>query len=68
MLVPKHELLTAEEAEDILKKYGVTRAEMPKIREDDPAIKNLDAKRGDIIKISRINPKVGKTLYYRVVI
>lgn len=68
MLVPKHEVLADKEADGILERYGVTRAEMPRIKEDDPAIDNLGAKRGDIIRISRVNPRVGGVYYYRVII
>ncbi len=68
MLVPKHEVLADKEADGILEHYDVSRAEMPRIKEDDPAIDNLGAKRGDIIRIRRINPRVGVVYYYRVVI
>ena len=67
-LVPKHELLSSEEAESILKRYNVTRVEMPKIRLKDPAIAHLKTGVGDLIKITRKNPVTGKSYYYRVVI
>jgi DNA-directed RNA polymerase subunit H len=69
-LVPNHELLTTEETEQILEKYGVTRDEMPKIKLKDPAIMifKLDVKPGDIIKITRDNPITGTSYYYRVVV
>ncbi|HHQ45268.1 MAG TPA: DNA-directed RNA polymerase subunit H [Candidatus Altiarchaeales archaeon] len=67
-LIPKHEILTPEGAEAVLKKYGVTRELMPQIKEKDPAIEEMKAKPGDIIKITRNNPVTGKSYYYRVVI
>ena len=67
-LVPKHEILTPEEAEAILKKYNVTRLELPRIKLKDPAILHLKAGVGDIIRILRENPQTGKSYYYRVVI
>ena len=67
-LVPKHEVLSLEEAEEILKKYNVTRLEFPKILLKDSAINDLKAKVGDIIKITRNNSKIGKSYYYRVII
>jgi DNA-directed RNA polymerase subunit H len=67
-LVPKHELLSPEEAQAILDKYHVTREQMPKILLDDPAIKDMQAKTGDIIKITRHSRHVGPSLYYRVVV
>jgi len=67
-LVPKHELLDKETSENILKKYGVTRDEMPKIKASDPALGKLKADVGDIIKITRKNPFIGDSYHYRVVI
>lgn len=68
LLVPKHEVLSAEEAEHILKIYNVIRDEMPKIKIHDPGIKGLNAKVGDIIKITRKSQTAGEAIYYRVVI
>ena len=68
ILVPKHEVLNAEEANRVLKSYGVTRDEMPKIKIDDPAIKDMKVKIGDIIKITRKSKTAGESIYYRVVI
>jgi len=67
-LIPKHELMSSEEAEEVLEKYDATRDQLPKIRRKDAAIKKLDAKVGDIIKITRESEHSGKSLYYRVVI
>lgn len=66
VLVPKHRKLGKEEAEKILKVYG-DKKKFPKIRKDDPGIKDLGAEVGDIIEISRkMSDKEYK--YYRVVI
>ncbi len=67
ILVPKHELLSKEEAEEVLKKYNVAREEMPKIKIDDPAIEEIESEAGDIFRITRINPVAGESFYYRVV-
>ncbi len=67
-LVPKHEVLSAEEAASVLENYGITKEEMPKIQSDDAAIKGMDVKVGDIIKITRKSQTAGEALYYRVVI
>ena len=68
ILVPKHELLSPEEAQAVLDKYKVTRDQIPKILLTDPAIKHIQAKVGDLIKIIRDSKYIGKSLYYRVVI
>lgn len=68
ILVPKHEVLNANEAKRILESYAITLEELPKIKITDPGIKKLDVKIGDIIKITRKSPTGGEALYYRVVI
>ena len=66
-LVPKHELLSLEEAKLILETYNVTLDQMPKILKDDPAIRDFKANPGDLIKIVRTN-ELGKSIYYRGVV
>lgn len=66
-LVPKHTKLSEEEAQKILDRYNVTQRQLPKIQKNDPAVKDLDAKPGDIIEIERKSPTVEKTKFYRVV-
>ena len=66
-LVPKHELLNEKEKEELLKRYGVTIRQLPRILASDPAIQKLNAKIGDIIKITRKSPTAGEATYYRVV-
>ena len=67
-LVPKHEVLTKEEKEELLRKYGITIKELPRILSSDPAIRNLNAKVGDVIKITRKDEIIGENVYYRVVV
>jgi DNA-directed RNA polymerase subunit H len=67
-MVPKHELMSKKEKEVLLKKLGVSERELPRILSDDPAIRNLDAKPGDVIRITRASPTAGQTFYYRVVV
>jgi len=51
-----------------LEKYKVSLSDLPKIKISDPALKNLNAKPGDIVKIIRNNPWIGEEIYYRVVV
>jgi DNA-directed RNA polymerase subunit H len=67
-LVPKHILLSEEEKEELLKKYGITLRELPRILSSDPMAKVLNAKVGDVIKIIRESPTAGVSEYYRVVV
>ncbi len=67
-LVPEHTTLSEEEAKKLLEKYNVSKAQLPKILKSDPAIKHLEPKPGDIIKIARPSPTTGKTEFYRAVV
>ena len=68
ILVPKHELLNADESQKLLEKYKVTWNELPKIKKTDATLTEIKPKSGDIIKITRNNPTVGESYYYRVVV
>lgn len=67
-LVPKHEILSEEEKQELLKKYNIKLEDLPKIKITDPAIKHLNPKPGDIVRIIRKSPTAGTSVYYRVVI
>lgn len=67
-LVPKHEVLSIEEAYKVIKALGVTPEQLPWIKASDPVAKAIGAKPGDIIKITRRNPVIGETVIYRYVI
>ena len=67
ILTPKHIKIGERDKTQILEKYHVTSKELPKILKTDSAIKELDAKPGDIIKIIRKSPTAGESIFYRVV-
>jgi len=67
-MVPKHELLSKKEKEVLLNKLGVSIKELPKIFSDDPVIRKLEAKPGDVIRVTRKSSTAGQTFYYRVVV
>ena len=66
ILQPKHSKLSEKEADEILKKFNVSRVQLPKILSTDPAMPE-GSQVGDIIKIER---KEGDkiNLYFRVVV
>jgi DNA-directed RNA polymerase subunit H len=66
-LVPKHVVLSEKEAKELLQQLGVKKSQLPIISKNDPVVKELGAKPGDIIKIIRKNPLGGYSVYYRVV-
>ena len=67
-LVPDHILLNEEEAQEILKKYSITRGQLPKIKSSDVVVKQIGAKPGDVLKITRKSLTAGKAVAYRLVI
>lgn len=67
-LVPKHSILGDAEKQELLKQYNITLNHLPRILLTDPMVKFLDAKVGDVVKISRESPTAGRAVYYRVVV
>ena len=68
VLVPKHIKLTEKEKKELLEKYNITLRELPKILKKDPAIRHLNLKQGDIIKIIRKSQTAGEAIFYRGVV
>ncbi len=66
VLQPKHTKLKPFEAEELLKKLNVSRAQLPKILSTD-AVLPEGAEVGDVIKIERHCGKEKKE-YYRIVV
>ena len=66
--VPKHEIMTREEAEEVLEKYHCKSTDLPLIFVNDPAIVGLGVKPGDMIKITRKSATAGHSFYYRYVV
>tara|TARA_Y100000310_G_C20568292_1_gene756677 strand:+ start:487 stop:732 length:246 start_codon:yes stop_codon:yes gene_type:complete len=67
-LVPKHEKISEDEFNELMSNYNVSKTQLPRILITDPAIQLLDAEIGDVIKITRKSPTIGKAYFYRVVI
>ncbi|HLC74673.1 MAG TPA: DNA-directed RNA polymerase subunit H [Candidatus Nanoarchaeia archaeon] len=65
--VPQHKKLSKEEKEALLERYHITVKELPRISRHDPAVQDLDAEPGNVIKITRASPTAGKAEYFRVV-
>ncbi|MEM2816957.1 MAG: DNA-directed RNA polymerase subunit H [Archaeoglobaceae archaeon] len=68
VLVPKHEILREEEVEELLKLLGVSKEQLPKIKASDPIIKEIGAKPGDVVKITRKSLTAGVSIFYRLVV
>ena len=79
VLQPKHTKFKEKEEEEILSKLNISKAQLPKILSNDPALPE-DCNIGDIIKIERREPRGSASdknqpkeedkinLYYRVVV
>jgi DNA-directed RNA polymerase subunit H len=67
-LVPKHEILPEDEKKILLERLKISESHLPKVKSSDPAVKALDAKKGDVLKITRKSSTAGECTYYRVVV
>ena len=66
-LVPKMKIMGETEKTKLLKKYGISEKDLPKMLSDDEASKALGAKPGDIVEVKRNEP-TGQAVYYRRVV
>jgi DNA-directed RNA polymerase subunit H len=67
-LVPKHELLSKKEAEELMKDFHIRPHQLPYIITSDPAVEALGGKMGDILRITRKSPTAGEVVVYRYVV
>lgn len=65
VLVPKHTKISEKDKEKVLDQYNISIKELPTISKNDPIVKKLEAKPGDVIKISRKSSTAGETVFYR---
>jgi len=68
VLVPKHEILSDAEKKDILTRFNATEEQFPFLFSSDPVVREIGAKPGDMVRISRTSDTAGKTTYYRFVV
>jgi len=67
-MVPDHQIMTEEELTGLLSLYNITSEQLPRIYHDDPAVKTIGAKPGDVIRIIRTSHTAGRAESYRLVI
>ena len=67
-LVPTHVIASNDEIELVLKHYGIDKSQLPRIFRDDPAVKVLGARSGQVIRIERDSLTAGRSFYYRLVV
>lgn len=68
--VPEHRVLDKEEKEEVLEENNAKLSQLPRIRKNDKALKNIDedVQVGDVIEITRKSRTAEETKYYRVVV
>ena len=68
ILVPKHSKVSDKEKKALLQKYNLSVYDLPLIKKDESALKDLGVKSGDIVKIIRKSPTAGESIFYRCVV
>lgn len=66
--VPKHELLSKKEAEELMREFHIRPYQLPYIKTSDPAAETLKAKMGDILRVTRKSATAGEVVVYRYVV
>jgi DNA-directed RNA polymerase subunit H len=66
-LVPNHVVLSESAIKKIFKDLDFEQDKLPKIKSEDPVVKAIDAKKGDILEITRDSPTAGTFVTYRIV-
>lgn len=66
--VPEHRKLSEKEVEEVLEKYDAGKDDLPRIKDNDAALKQMEVEIGDVIEIVRESPTAGEAVYYRVVV
>jgi DNA-directed RNA polymerase subunit H len=67
-MVPDHKIMSDEEVSDLLSRYNITTEQLPKVYNDDPAVKTIGAEVDNVIKIIRASHTAGRAEAYRLVI
>jgi len=66
--VPKHELLSKKEAEELMEEFHIRPHQLPYVRTSDPTALALGAKMGDILRVTRKSATAGEVVVYRYVV
>ena len=67
-LVPNHIIADPDEVDLVLSHYGIKKPHLPRIKRDDPAVRVLGARTGQVIRVERDSETAGRTYYYRLVV
>ncbi len=64
--VPRHEVLSEEEIEEVLDEYDISLEQLPRILNTDPGALSVRARPGDVLKITRKSETAGEAVAYRL--
>lgn len=67
-LVPRHEIISDQEKEQIFEKYNITPDQLPKILHTDPVSIFIGAQPGQIVKVIRKSHTAKEAVAYRLVV
>jgi len=68
VMVPDHKIMSEEEVGTLFSTYKITSEHLPKIYHDEPAVKIIGAKVGDVVRTIRTSHTAGRAESYRLVV
>lgn len=66
--VPRHELLTPGEKDELLIRLKITPRQLPEMQRHDPMARYLGLRVGDVVRIRRVSATAAFEWYYRIVV
>ncbi len=68
VMVPDHSVMNEDDVRELLSLYKITYEQLPKVYHDDPAVKTINAKVGDVVRITRSSHTAGRAESFRLVV
>ena len=68
VMVPDHQVMSEDEVKTLLALYSITFEQLPKVYHDDAAVKQINGKVGDVVRITRQSQTAGIAEAYRLVV